>query len=177
MRNYIFVFFLLSSLPALADNSYYETSCEQQAVNMEMLTKLRDKELSKIEIIKNIRDNNPLRHHDTLVELLETVLTLKSHDPKEIYLTTKNNCENYGKTTKQTPFFSNPGIKSRGTLSDDGKNSCMDIHQTLISSREKLTLYERDLDSMNSELEISIIKINSKRGFKYEVQCLVNLQA
>jgi len=164
MKKYFFVFLLMSSFSVLADNSYYEISCEQQADNIESLTKLRDKGYSKRVIITVIKETYPSNYHDTLESLLDTVFKLKSRSPREMYLAAKNNCENYGQSSPKVPLFDTSGMKARGYLSGTNKKSCIELHQRLEVTREKLTSYERDLEVMDSILKSSMAQINSNQS-------------
>jgi|SRR5690554_673201 len=161
-----FLILLLLVLPGLgfAENSYYELSCEKQADNVQSLTKLRDKGYSKKEISKIIKETYTPEHYEVLASLLDTVFTLKSQSPREIYLTAKRNCENYGKPASKTPLFDSSGMKARGYLSDQEMKHCINLNQKLESYREKLTLYERELEIMDSILRESMAQINSRQG-------------
>lgn len=164
MKTTVCLLLLASSMFALASNPYYEIPCQEQANNIRSLTVLRDKGYSKNEIISVIKQTYPNDYHDTLIALLDTVFTLKSQSPQQMYKTTKSDCENYGKKQKTTPLFDAPGTKPRGYLSGGDKKSCLELSKTIDIDRDALTSYERKLEVMSTILQSSMDQINSRGG-------------
>lgn len=161
MKTIVFVFLLASSTFVFAGNPYYEIPCQEQASNIRSLTVLRDKGYSKDEIITVIKETYPKDYHDTLIALLDTIFTLKSQTPQQMYNTAKRDCENYGEKSKATPLYDAPGTRPRGYLSGEGKKSCLELSKTIDTDRDVLTSYERKLEVMSTILQSSMDQIKS----------------
>ena len=163
MKLYLSVFLLILPVFGMAKSSYYELSCEEQAGNIQNITKLRDKGYSKGEINRIIKETYMPEHYEVLASLLDTVFTLKSQSPRDMYLTVKGDCENHGRSTSHTPLFGDSEMKARGYLSSQEMKSCIELRGRLESAREKLTSYERELEIMDTILKDSMAQINSSQ--------------